>query len=160
MSLHCPHSSHCSIISVLLTCWTLGSKGRLPKSAHQHRLECPLIFPHRFREWNALSTFQAQFLKQPPTQQIHTETWYSFNILSVSTSWKSCNNVSCSFSVPRMVQRKSQLLIIPTYPRSASSARHKAKRQRVPNDCQQPSALPKAMPTPRSGVRTDSTTRY
>ena len=44
-------------------------------------------------------------------------------------------------------ERKSQLLIIPTYPRSAFSASHTATRQRVPNDCQKHSTLSKTMPT-------------
>ena len=44
-------------------------------------------------------------------------------------------------------ERKGQLLITPTYPRSTFSASHTAKRQRVPNDCQKHSALPKTMPT-------------
>ena len=33
-------------------------------------------------------------------------------------------------------ERKAKMLIIPTYPRSVFSARHTAKHQRVPNDCQ------------------------
>ena len=33
-------------------------------------------------------------------------------------------------------ERKAKILIIPTYPRSVFSARHTAKHQRVPNDCQ------------------------
>ena len=44
-------------------------------------------------------------------------------------------------------ERKSQYANFPTYPRSAFFAWHTAKRKRVPNDCQQHSALPKTMPT-------------
>ena len=49
--------------------------------------------------------------------------------------------------MPRNMSEKANMLIIPTYPLSVFSARHTAKRQKVPNDCQQHSALPKTMPT-------------
>ena len=49
--------------------------------------------------------------------------------------------------IPRNISEKANMQIFPTYPRSAFSARHTAKRQRVPNDCQQHSALPKTMLT-------------
>ena len=44
-------------------------------------------------------------------------------------------------------ERKSQYANFPTYPMSAFSARHIAKGQKVPNDHQQRSVLPKTMPT-------------
>ena len=44
----------------------------------------------------------------------------------------------------RNMSGKANMLIIPTYPRSAFSASHTAKRQRVPNEH---SALSKTMPT-------------
>ena len=49
--------------------------------------------------------------------------------------------------MPRNMSEKANMLIIPNYPRSAFSAWHTAKHQKVPNDCQQHSALPKTMPT-------------
>ena len=44
-------------------------------------------------------------------------------------------------------ERKSQYANYSDLPMSAFSAWHTAKGQRVPNDCQQHSALPKTMPT-------------
>ena len=47
-------------------------------------------------------------------------------------------------------ERKGQYAIysdLPAVSLSAISALHTAKRQRVPNDCQQHSSLPKTMPT-------------
>ena len=44
-------------------------------------------------------------------------------------------------------ERKSQYANLPAYPRSASSTRRTAKRQRLPRDCQRFSVLPKTMPT-------------
>ena len=52
----------------------------------------------------------------------------------------------CSRVMPRNMSEKANMLIIQTYPMSAFSAWHTAKGQRVPNDCQQHSALPKTMP--------------
>ena len=49
--------------------------------------------------------------------------------------------------MPQNMSEKANMLIIPTYPMSAFSAWHTAKGQRVPNDCQQHSALPKTMLT-------------
>ena len=52
--------------------------------------------------------------------------------------------------IPRNMSEKANMLIIPTYPRSAFSTGHTAKHQKVPNDCQPHSALPKTMPTDAS----------
>ena len=49
--------------------------------------------------------------------------------------------------IPRNMSEKANMLIISTYRMSAFSAWHIAKGQKVPNDHQQRSALPKTMPT-------------
>ena len=49
--------------------------------------------------------------------------------------------------MPRNMSEEANMQIFLTYPRSAFSTRHTGKRQRIPNDCQQHSALPKTMPT-------------
>ena len=58
-----------------------------------------------------------------------------------------CLKRLCSRVMLQNMSEKANMIIFPTYPRSAFSAWHTAKRQRVPNDCQQHSALPKTMPT-------------
>ena len=55
--------------------------------------------------------------------------------------------------MPRNMSEKANMLIIPTYPRSAFSAWHTTKRRRVLNDCQQHSALPKTTLTYASSPR-------
>ena len=66
--------------------------------------------------------------------------------------------------MPRNMSEKANMLIIPTYRGQLSPLDIcTVKRQRVPNDCQQHSALPKTMLTDaslaRCGARTDSTTQ-
>ena len=58
-------------------------------------------------------------------------------------------------------ERKSQLLIIPTYPRSAFSAQHRAKRQSYPAIVNNIQSCPKRclqMLLVHVGARTDNTT--
>ena len=72
-----------------------------------------------------------------------------------------CLRQLCSRVMPQHTSEKNNnMLIIPAYPQSAFSACHTAKHQRLPNDIQQHSALPKMVPTYAArasvGARADS----